>query len=692
MRFLISIVLFLIIFWSCVVIGLSPILQRPTMLVLEMEAAQEEVLQVFWMKQGDGFALERSRSLLVRPMESQYQVSLPRYGDYDTIRLDPAVRKTNMVVRSLEIVVAEKPVLSLRQYGDFNSHVSRSEGLTLKMPATGNGVLIASENNDPQLIMHVRTAKILLHAYGALLFAAAGTALAMLAGLAWLMRNRPEPLSWYNNRWHQGLLIVGCVLTVYYLILAIPIAVPQELSLPIWIAYGVIGTFWLYVTLVFFVSCKFDNQKEQVTGRYAWLYYALPSFVVFTLYLLAFWPASMSPDSLDQWKQLLRFSFKDWHPVFHTLILWAVTRVWLSPVMPALLQICMLAGACGWVLVRLRSLGVSPPMLLLIALFFALLPVNGLMAVTLWKDIPYSVAMMVLAVLLLELAVSSGVWLDSKKNACLLIVTTVCVSLFRHNGIFPAFGTLLVCILVFPRRWKQLLVVLLAAVSCHTIVRGPVYHWLDVDRDNPLSHITAKIERKAETMLKKLLFQEEKVDIKVAKPYWKGGKAAEFDEGLKRAVAVRLDSSSLLWRVRPLQGYYGRVDYVNLWQERSGDELQIRYISSNKLMLYESPILPMVTEWLFHVFERSKDSPWLFWMWRPAAFLYVLVFAAAVASLRHRKAIMLVMVPILFNSLPVLCFVSKSSIYRYHYAIVLTAIVLAFPLLFASLTTQDERP
>lgn len=680
----------ILLIWSFMTLGIGISSRQETALILHIDTLSRETFQLFWKDRHHSFDQKNSIRIQLDPNQTLYRFSLPGFAVYDTLRIDPVDRESRLIIRSLKFQIRGSTGLELHREDEFREFLELLPGVSLAAAPHGSGVLIAAGGNDPQLLLDTKIWPLLVRGYGPTLLAAIMLSLLTLYCLAWA---KARQCLWQGIQGNRGRYVLPAAACFFsgYLSLAIPVELLQNAEISSWLGASVVGAVWLYIAGSFFITR--ESRWSYATNRSSgWFKYALPSLIVFSVYLLAFWPASMSPDSLDQWKQVLKFSFKDWHPVFHTLFLWVVTRAWLSPVMPALMQICLLAGACGWVLSRLRSLGVSPPVLLLVAFIFAILPVNGLMAVTIWKDIPYSVAMMVLAVLLLELALSSGTWLDSKKNACLLIVAAVCVSLFRHNGIFPAFGTFLVCILVFPRRWKQLLVVLLITVSCHSLVRGPVYHWLDVDRNNPLSHITGKLELKAQTMLKKLLFQENEVDTKVAKPYGKGDKVEGFDESLERAIAVRLDSSSVLWRVRPLQGYYGRVDHVNLWHERSGDELQIRYISSNKFQLYESPVLPMVTKWLFRVFERSKDSPWLFWMWRPAFFLYALVFAAAVASLRHRKAIMLVMVPILLNSLPVLFFVSQSSIYRYHYAIVLTAIILAFPLLFTSLTIQDERP
>ncbi len=95
-----------------------------------------------------------------------------------------------------------------------------------------------------------------------------------------------------------------------------------------------------------------------VVGRWYWLRFALPCAAVWSLYLLAFWPGIMSQDSVDQWHQLLQGRYEDAHPAFHTLTVWLITRVWLSPAAVALVQIVILSAAIGFGLAMLRSYGV----------------------------------------------------------------------------------------------------------------------------------------------------------------------------------------------------------------------------------------------------------------------------------------------------------------------------------------------
>ncbi|SHH87209.1 hypothetical protein SAMN02745124_02303 [Desulfofustis glycolicus DSM 9705] len=676
---------------ACLAIGHGYMLQQKTDLLLVVESEHIEVIQIFWKNSDQSYSLERSVRAGIFPNKNVYRFTLPSYARYDSLRIDPFDRSSHYSLRSLEYRIAGKPVLLLDTGDALQRHLEEKSGAYLEKKPSGEGLLIGSTGNDPQLILSVKTIPLFRKGYAGVLLCVLGVAL--ITAFLLLSVLRSHRYEYFKNGTIKRRLQVGALLASCFLTVVIPVALPEEHRLFVWLGYVVLLTAWLYGLSAYLIARPVPVKQPMSGGRrFSWLIYSVPGLLVFTVYLLAFWPASMSPDSLDQWGQLLRLKFKDWHPVFHTLNIWAVTRFWLSPAAGAVFQVIVLACSFGWALSRLARAGVTRPVLWVTSIFFALLPVNGLMAVTIWKDIPYSAAMMILSILLLEIAISSGKWLESRKNAALMILVILFISLYRHNGIFPAFATPVALLFAFPTRWKNLTVILLIALGSHFFVRGPVYGWLDVERDNPLDYIVEKLEKR---VLKKVdsFFSQSDVQPDKKGPTVTSKKPKQHRPKftLTEVVLFRLDSSSLLWRIKPLDGHYRRVDYVNLWGVARQDEFKIRYITGNKYDLHESPKVPVLTEWIYSLFERSKDDPYLFWMWRPAVYLYFLMFSLFIFSARHPYKIWFVIVPVVFNSAPVLFFASRSSIFRYHYSILLTAVVLTLPLLLSTLSHPKER-
>ena len=146
------------------------------------------------------------------------------------------------------------------------------------------------------------------------------------------------------------------------------------------------------------------------------LRYAPPCIGIWALYLVAFWPGLMSQDSIAQWEQVAKNSFANNYPSFHTLTNWLITRVWLSPAAIAAAQIIALAVIFSLTMVELGRWGIASRVRAYVTAVFCLSPVNGMMAVSLWKDIPYTCAMLGLFTVLLRSVRSEGRWLSGAQG------------------------------------------------------------------------------------------------------------------------------------------------------------------------------------------------------------------------------------------------------------------------------------
>ncbi len=128
--------------------------------------------------------------------------------------------------------------------------------------------------------------------------------------------------------------------------------------------------------------------KPDVAMLLGWL-----SVLPLLIWWLGWFPGFLSPDSIDQLGQVDRFEFFNFHPIAHTFSMWVVTRVWDHPGAVTLLQVLLLAGLLGFLARRLTQVGVPWWLAVAAAWITAALPMVGATTITIWKDIPYSLAM-----------------------------------------------------------------------------------------------------------------------------------------------------------------------------------------------------------------------------------------------------------------------------------------------------------
>ena len=146
------------------------------------------------------------------------------------------------------------------------------------------------------------------------------------------------------------------------------------------------------------ISGRFPYAADPVKKRFE-----RPSTAAFALGvatvipLLVWWagwfPGFMSSDSIDQWNQVLTFEFRTAHPIAHTSLMWLVSLMWETPGAVALLQVVAMATLFGFMARRLVQIGVPLSIGVATVWVIALLPMTGAMTVTIWKDVPFAIAM-----------------------------------------------------------------------------------------------------------------------------------------------------------------------------------------------------------------------------------------------------------------------------------------------------------
>ena len=72
------------------------------------------------------------------------------------------------------------------------------------------------------------------------------------------------------------------------------------------------------------------------------------SMIPLLVWWLGWFPGFLSGDSIDQLGQAAGFDFQNFHPISHTVSLWAITRVWNDPGAITLVQMLLLAGVLGY--------------------------------------------------------------------------------------------------------------------------------------------------------------------------------------------------------------------------------------------------------------------------------------------------------------------------------------------------------
>lgn len=426
----------------------------------------------------------------------------------------------------------------------------------------------------------------------------------------------------------------------------------------------------------------------------------------------------MSPDSIDQWGQIVSTSFNDWHPAFYTMVMWLTTRIWDSPASVAILQVIAMSAIIGMWLAAARSAGAAPTPTWAACAALCASPVTGLLVITLWKDIAYTIVFLALTLLLYMTFVSDGSYLDHKWTPLSLGCVAALLALFRHDGIIVAFPALILLGAAYRQHLRRVILAGVVLATIVFIVRGPLYRigrvsteGLEVNALSPLIHQVAAhvsagtpMDRQDRAYLTRLRSLDEDWPYRcyVWDDLFYDGqfnrKVIEANPGQFLRLYLRLlrtrpvvnlvhmaCSGSLVWRVtQPADGYLSTVPL------RMSEDGTVNTIAPNQFGLKTSPFKPRLATYIARQIIRSQTSAYSWLLWRPALYVYAAIWAAAIGLPgRHgdRRKSLIVMAPLIFHS-GFHLFLTVSQDLRYMFPAYVLAILL-LPFLFRRSQSSD---
>lgn len=209
-------------------------------------------------------------------------------------------------------------------------------------------------------------------------------------------------------------------------------------------------------------------------------------------YLMALAPGSVLGDSLLSVGQALGYSpLSNHHPIAYTLFVKIFIRIGyhfnnlnLGVFLYSLTQSVIMSSTLGFSLLWLFKKGIPKWFLFLAGLYFAFLPIFPTYAVIMWKDPLFSIALLLMSLLLYDVAESNGTLLKTKKGLFLYVVITFIVSFFRNNGIYVCFVSLVFLIIIYRKKLWRFYLIAFASLGITLWIQGPLYTSLGIQQES----------------------------------------------------------------------------------------------------------------------------------------------------------------------------------------------------------------
>lgn len=199
--------------------------------------------------------------------------------------------------------------------------------------------------------------------------------------------------------------------------------------------------FYLCLECCFCICQKMDfvrkdrDSRTDAPGKYAPFKWGMAAFIVSVVidmvFLLAFFPGVMEYDSYVQMSQVYGEPYSNHHPWLHTMVIKLIYQFGQNVLgsnnrafaLYSLFSICILSFAFASIIAFLRYKGVKGRYLLILGAIYLLSPINQMYSITMWKDIPFAVSVILFMLLLCMLKdVEAG---GALKQACWILLIPV---------------------------------------------------------------------------------------------------------------------------------------------------------------------------------------------------------------------------------------------------------------------------
>jgi hypothetical protein len=440
------------------------------------------------------------------------------------------------------------------------------------------------------------------------------------------------------------------------------------------------------------------------------LFYIIP-FIAGLVYWLAFYPGIMSFDSIFQWDQLATFKFTNWHPAIHTILMYVLTRIWYSPAIVSLFQIIIAGLVIGYGLNTIRKASRLPDYIFIaLGVLIAINPIVGIMDITLWKDVLYSLAVLLLTIFLFEIIASQGRWFSKPLNIVLYGAILSFIWLLRYNGAAVVVASLIITPFFYKKYLRSIIYSSLVTMMLIIFIRGPIYSLFKVNKsinqpyaivlvhpvdayvnDNPKLPFLSDAEKQYLDRIYPLKNSWAYSCYDATVLFYKRVNIDPVNEDPMRLVTIFaklavqnpkillhhfMCVSSFVWQLNQPEGVYLEtilMDSYNPEQVQSWSKYDSQVIQPSLLPRIRSVIQRLVTN------EWNADAYKV--IWRPALYMYLFLGSIAFLTVRVRNKIWLLLsVPLVAQSIGIMLTTQMQAL-RYQYAVYLISMLFTIPIL-----------
>lgn len=282
---------------------------------------------------------------------------------------------------------------------------------------------------------------------------------------------------------------------------------------------------YVYTKVLPRIKLKEDNKirKYFTDNKRSLFVIALILFIAYLPHFLYNFPGMYTSDSIAEMDYGLNnaTSFKNHHPVFHIFIIYGCISLgkllggaYIGIAIYSILQMVFVSFSFSYVLKYMAKKNVNIVFRILTLIFFIIYPSFGPYSITMWKDVPFGIMLVLFTIQVIEM-VTNKEYFIKKRNIVSFIIISIFTILFRNNGLYVVLITLATLLIFLRGNRKKIALILLVVILFNILWKGPIFKLLNVT-DGPIREMMSiPVQQIARTVKyrRSELTEEEKTKI-----------------------------------------------------------------------------------------------------------------------------------------------------------------------------------
>ncbi len=239
---------------------------------------------------------------------------------------------------------------------------------------------------------------------------------------------------------------------------------------------------------------KIKNKKEYkffTANKKSILVVAIILFIAYLPYLLYYYPGNVLIDSTIQIMQGMgELPLTNHHPAIHTGIItlcidighFLTNNYNFGVFVYTFLQTIATCFIFSFTIYYMARKNVPVLIRILSLIFYALCPTIAFFTITMYKDIPFALFMLLLTICMVEISTNTENLVKSKLRMILTVIIVFGTCIFRNNGLYAVILTFLILLIALKKYKLRVCAVFFVGILICLIVTGPIYNTLGIEK------------------------------------------------------------------------------------------------------------------------------------------------------------------------------------------------------------------